>query len=49
MKTHDAELNEGPQAFERFRDAVKSVLRVQKSALPPKPTRAKKKAAKRKP
>ena len=36
-KAHMAELNEGPQAFERFRRAVKVVLAVPKSALPPDP------------
>ena len=44
MKAQTAE--EGPAAFERFRSAVKTVLRVPKSALPPRPTRKKKKAAK---
>jgi hypothetical protein len=28
---------EGPDAFQRFQDAVKAVLRVPKSALPPSP------------
>ena len=43
-----AEMLEGPDAFERFRKAVKAVIAVPKSALPPRPTRKKKKAAKRK-
>lgn len=30
-------MNEGPQAFKRFRDAVKTFLAVPKSALPPDP------------
>jgi hypothetical protein len=38
------EYAEGRQAFERFREAVKTVLSVPKSALPEKP----KKQAKRK-
>lgn len=28
---------EGPEAFERFRDAMKAILKVPKSALPPSP------------
>ena len=32
-----AELNEGPEAFTRFRGAVKHILSVPKSALPPSP------------
>jgi hypothetical protein len=48
MKIHVAELNEGPEAFSRFREAVKTVMSVKKTALPPKPSREKKKAAKRK-
>ena len=31
------EMNEGPDAFERFRDAMKAILKVPKSALPPSP------------
>lgn len=46
MKSHPVELDEGPVAFERFRRAVKAVLSVPKTALPPRPTRKKKKAAK---
>ncbi len=44
---HPIEMDDGPQAFERFRRAVKTVLSVPKSALPPRPTRKKKKTAKR--
>jgi len=38
------EMIEGPEAFKRLRDAMKAVLTVPKSALPPR-----KKQAKRKP
>ena len=30
-------MNEGPEAFERFKQAVQAVLKVPKSALPPSP------------
>lgn len=46
MKPASAEMNEGQVAFDRFRKAVKTVMSVPKSALPPKPSRTKKKAAK---
>jgi hypothetical protein len=39
-------MQEGQDAFERFRKAVKAVIAVPKSALPPRPHRTKKKAAK---
>jgi hypothetical protein len=45
-KSH-AEMHEGQEAFDRFRKAVKTVIAVPKSALPPRPHRTKKKVAKR--
>jgi len=38
------EMIEGPQAFNRFRDALKTILAVPKSSLPP---RTKKQAKKK--
>ena len=34
MKTGTAEMHDGPDAFERFREAAKKMLSVPKSAIP---------------
>lgn len=47
MKAHP-DITEGPEAFDRFRKAVKSIISVPKMALPPKPHRQKAKSIKRK-
>ncbi|MGO9402603.1 MAG: hypothetical protein ACLPVW_03930 [Terriglobales bacterium] len=36
-KTIPAAMNEGPQAFEVFRNAARRILSISKSALPPDP------------
>jgi hypothetical protein len=37
MKAQTPEMIEGPEAFARFRDAMKAILTVPKSAMPPSP------------
>lgn len=37
MKTHAPDLIEGPEAFNLFREGLKKVLTVPKSAMPPTP------------
>ncbi|MEP7355225.1 MAG: hypothetical protein ABI824_18495 [Acidobacteriota bacterium] len=46
MKTHAAEFIEGPDAFTKFRDAVKRILTVPKSAVPSPFSQAKRKKKK---
>jgi hypothetical protein len=46
MKSH-ADMIEGPEAFERFRTALKTVLTVKKSDMPPSPFGKRKKTTKR--
>jgi hypothetical protein len=37
MKTGTADMHEGPEAFTRFRNAMKAIIAVPKSAMPPSP------------
>jgi hypothetical protein len=47
MKPHP-EMLEGPEAFDKFRDAMKVIVTVPKSALPPSPFKKWKPKKKRK-
>ena len=53
MKPNTPDMIEGPEAFTRFREAMKAILTVPKSAMPPSPFKKwvpkKKKSASRKP
>lgn len=50
MKAHTHEMNEGPDAFDKFRAAMKTIISVPKTAVTghPAPRSKKKKAASRK-
>jgi hypothetical protein len=43
MKAGTSDMIEGPEAWDRFRAAMKAIIKVPKSALPPNPFSHKKK------
>jgi hypothetical protein len=48
MKPHQAEMIEGPEAWDRFKAAMKTIVKVPKGALPPSPFGKRGKKAKKK-